>query len=245
MPQKSQRKSRNRRRTRGRPASRTSPDRRACPASRRTGWQSRTRPSWRVPSRAGPTRRTVSAAEKRRRTYWLFLELRPKRAGAVRLYATGILSPAPMQPEPLLRMLPNPAFDDSGDRLGCALNVDLAAGVADGGNFLGQLDTEAMVRKADDVHPVDRAFDLAEQPGQHRIGFGLAAEEGDLDAIGQVLVDQHADMLAVAERFGKPQRRVASGRDQRSHLHLPHLLDDAVGGGDIGPAIQDCRIKAV
>ena len=90
-----------------------------------------------------------------------------------------------------------------------------------------------------------RALDLAEQAGQHRIGLGLAAEEGDLDAIGQILVDQHADMLAFLQRLCEAERRVASGRDQRSHLYLPHLLDDAVGGGDVGPAIQQRGIDAM
>src|ERR1700742_4129517 len=107
----------------------------------------------------------------------------------VKLYASGTLSPAAMQPEPLLRIFANPAFDHIGDRLRCTLNVDLALGIAHRRDLLGQLAPESMVRQANDADAVDRTLDLAEQAGQHRVGFGLAAEEGDVDAVGQVLID--------------------------------------------------------
>jgi len=58
---------------------------------------------------------------------------------------------------------------------------------------------DGIAGQADDPHPVYRAFDLPQQPGQHRIGAGLAAEEGNLDAIGQILIDQHGDVLAVLQ----------------------------------------------
>src|ERR1043166_1795343 len=135
--------------------------------------------------------------------------MRPEASGRRELYASGTLPPAAMQPEPLLRIFANPAFDHRGDRLRCTLNVDPALGIAHRGNLLGQLGPESMVGQAYDAHAMDRTFDLAEQAGQHRVGFGLAAEEGDLDATCQILVDQHADMLAFLQRLGETQRRVA------------------------------------
>ena len=72
---------------------------------------------------------------------------------------------------------------------------------------------------------------------------GLAAEEGDLDAVGQILVDQHGDVLAVLQRLRQPERRVAAGRDQRAHLDRADLLDGAVGGLDVRPAEQDRSIQ--
>ena len=56
-----------------------------------------------------------------------------------------------------------------------------------------------MAGQADDADAMDRAFDLPQQARQHRIGLGLAAEEGDLDAVGQILVDQHGDVLALLQ----------------------------------------------
>ena len=92
---------------------------------------------------------------------------------------------------------------------------------------------------------VDRTFDLPQQAGQRRVGLGLAAEERHLDAIGEVLVDQDRDVLAVAQRFRHPERRVAAGRDQRSHFHRANFFDDPVGGGAVGPAKQDGGVESV
>ena len=44
-------------------------------------------------------------------------------------------------------------------------------------------------------------FAIAQQPRQHRVGFRLAAEESHLDAVGEILVDQHGDVLAFLQRF--------------------------------------------
>jgi len=63
-----------------------------------------------------------------------------------------------------------------------------------------------MAGQADDADAVNRTLDLPQQPGQHRIGPGLAAEERDLDAIGKILIDQHGD---VAGRFAGPPRALA------------------------------------
>ena len=92
---------------------------------------------------------------------------------------------------------------------------------------------------------MDRAFDLAQQPGQHRIGFGLAAEERHLDAVGEILVDQHADVLTVLQRLRQLERRVVAGRDQRAHLDRAHFLDDAVGGGDVRSPVQHRGVQPV
>jgi len=75
---------------------------------------------------------------------------------------------------------------------------------------------------------VNRTFDLPQQPGQGGVGPGLAAEESHLDAVGEPLVDQHGDVLASLQGLREPQGRLAASRDQRAHLHLAHLFNDAV-----------------
>src|SRR4029077_7445798 len=98
-------------------------------------------------------------------------------------------SPPPsVQPQPLFRIFADPAFDDIGDRLHGSLNVDLSGGVANRLDFLRELAAETIVGQADNTRAVDRAFDLPSQTGEHRISPGLATEEGDLDAIGQILI---------------------------------------------------------
>src|SRR5580698_9838141 len=47
------------------------------------------------------------------------------------LFENSLVStPSPMQPQPLFRVIAYPAFDDSGDRLHGALDIDAACGVA-------------------------------------------------------------------------------------------------------------------
>src|SRR2546430_15638010 len=88
---------------------------------------------------------------------------------------------------------PNPG----GDRLHRSLNVDLSGGVADRLHFFGQFGTEAVSGQAGDAYAMNRALDLPQQAGQQRIGPGLATKESNLDAVGQILVDQHPDVLTV------------------------------------------------
>ena len=78
---------------------------------------------------------------------------------------------------------------------------------------------------------------------ERRIGLGLAAEEGDLDAVGQILIDQHGDVLAVLQRLRQLERRVAAGRDQRAHLDGADPFDGAVGGLDVRPPEQDRAVE--
>ena len=140
-------------------------------------------------------------------------------------------------------MFANPALDHRGNRLHRALHVDSAALVTHRLHLFGEFGAEAIAGEADDAHAVDGTFDLPEQTRQRRIGARLAAEKCDLDAAAEVLIDQHGDMLAAFQRFRESQRRIAPGRNQRPHLHLPDLLDDPVGGGDVGPAVEDRRIE--
>src|SRR5689334_20960510 len=156
-----------------------------------------------------------------------------------------VLPPAAVQPEPLLRMFADPAFDHGVDGLRRALHVDAAVGVAHGRDFLRQLGAKAMTGQTDHAHAMHGTFDLPQQAGERRIGPRLAAEEGDLDAAGPILIDQHGDVSAIPERFSEPQRRAAAGRNQRAHLDLSHLLDDAVGAGDVGTAVEDRGVQMV
>jgi hypothetical protein len=79
----------------------------------------------------------------------------------------------------------------------------LSGGIADRLHFFRQFGTKAVSGQADDAYAMNRAFDLSQQPGQHRIGPGLAAKESNLDAVGQILVDQHSDVLTVFQGLRK------------------------------------------
>ena len=55
---------------------------------------------------------------------------------------------------------------------------------------------ETVAGLADDADAVDRAFDLAGEPRDQRVGSGARPKKVTVDAAGIVLVDQHADMPA-------------------------------------------------
>src|SRR5258708_31840002 len=90
-----------------------------------------------------------------------------------------------------------PALSRGRVRLHRSLKVDLPGGIADRLHFFGQFGTKAVSGQTDDAYAMNRALDLPQQPGQHRISSGLAAKESNLDAVGQILVDQHPDVLTV------------------------------------------------
>jgi hypothetical protein len=48
---------------------------------------------------------------------------------------------------------------------------------------------------------MDRAFDLPQETRQRGIGLGVSPEERDVDAVGEILVHQHGDVLAVLQRL--------------------------------------------
>ena len=52
-------------------------------------------------------------------------------------------------------------------------------------------------------------------------------------------------MLAPLQGFGKPQRCIAAGRNQRSHVYLAYPADGRIGGRAVGSAIEDRCIEAV
>ncbi len=85
-------------------------------------------------------------------------------------------------------------------------------------HFFGDLAAEAAVGQADDPRAVDRAIDLPAQARQQRVRGGLAAEEGDGNAVGQILVDQHRDVLAVLQRL-----RQQSGASRPAGTSVPKL----------------------
>jgi hypothetical protein len=79
----------------------------------------------------------------------------------------------------------------------------LSGGIADRLHFFRQFATKALSGQTDDAHTMNRALNLPQQSRKHRIGPGLAAEESNLDAVGQILVDQHSNVLATFKGLGK------------------------------------------
>ena len=120
------------------------------------------------------------------------------------------LAPAAMQPQPLLGMLAHPAFDHRRDRLHGAADVDLPS-ASRGGSIASVISTRKLLPSGlrTTRSAVDRAFDLPREHRDQRIGTAAPAEENHFDALGHVLVDQHADMRAApaAAARASPARR--------------------------------------
>ena len=96
-------------------------------------------------------------------------------------------------------MFTHPAFDK---------RVDLGHGVRDvrmtitAAEFHRRVGRDAKMRafQAFDARRHHRAVESQRQLGQGRRGHGVAAEKGRRDAVVHLLVDQHAQVLAVLER---------------------------------------------
>src|SRR5579872_2741859 len=100
-----------------------------------------------------------------------------------------------MQPQPLLWMLAHPAFDYRSDHLHCAAYVDTAFGIARRSDWLGDLDREAVaVSLAHNTQAMNRSVALPRDHRNQRVSAAAPSKKQDLDALGHVLVDQHADM---------------------------------------------------
>ncbi len=72
-------------------------------------------------------------------------------------------------------------------------DVDAAARVARGVDRTDDLDAIAPVRQAYRANALDRPFERAGEPGQHRSGLAGPSEKNDVDAVGKMLVGQHPD----------------------------------------------------
>ena len=74
-----------------------------------------------------------------------------------------------------------------------------------------------LVGQAYDPRAVNGAVDVAGEPGDEGIGFATAAEEGYVDSVHVILVDQYGDVAAGLEHPQQLERRVETGRNQRAH----------------------------
>ena len=71
------------------------------------------------------------------------------------------------------------------------------------------------------------------------------AEEGHVDAVHVVLVDQHGDVAAGLEHAQQLERRVETGRNQRAHAVLADLDDGIAHRADIGPPVEHGGVEPV
>src|SRR5712664_866214 len=76
------------------------------------------------------------------------------------------LSPAAMQPQPLIGIFADPALDHRGNRRRRALNFDFTRGVADWLYFVREYGAQTDIGQADDPHAMYRAFDLPQGAGE-------------------------------------------------------------------------------
>src|SRR5665213_3315682 len=97
-------------------------------------------------------------------------------------------APAPVQPEPLLGILANPALDHAGNDLHGAIDVDLALGIARRFDRIGHLAAEAVARQTYHAYAMDRAVEMTGEPRQQRIGHGALAEKSYRHAAHVILI---------------------------------------------------------
>ena len=123
------------------------------------------------------------------------------------------LPPSPVQPEPLLRMLAHPTFDDAGDDLHRALDVDLAVGVARGRDLVGQFAPERVaVSLAHDAHAADRRARWRASCAISGLALAQRPKNTTSTPFTIVLVDQHADCSPRSSAWrGAPAHRARSG----------------------------------
>src|SRR5262245_10918846 len=160
--------------------------------------------------------------------------------------ATLSSSPAPMDPQPLFRVLAHPAFDHRRDRLHGPLDVDLAVGIAGRRDRFGQIDAKAMaVGQADDARAVNRAIDVPRQAGDEGVRFAAPPEEGHVHAVHVMLVDDHGDVAAGFEHAQELDRRVEAGGHEGAHAAFADLDDGIADGADIGLAVEHRRLETI
>ena len=165
--------------------------------------------------------------------------------GGQRVCRDHVGAPAPVHPEPLLRIFAHPALDDGGHHCHGAAHVDLAGGIARQVERRCQLDAEAAVRQADDAHPVDGALEAPGELAEDRIGQRGAAEEGHADVcellaasgaqldrpkrnghtplLGAVVRQQEKAVEVLALRWGEhaaPLREMPAGIDAIYELYM-------------------------
>src|SRR3984893_10900835 len=154
------------------------------------------------------------------------------------------LAPAAVDPEPLLRMLAYPAFNHRGDRLHRALHINPAFRIAPRLYRLRKLGTKAIaIRQTDDAGSIDGTFDMAGETGNERVGLAWSAEEGHVDAIDVILVNEHGHVSTPLQNAGKLERCVQTGGHKRPHAAFADLDDSLAHGNDVWPAIEDCCVE--
>src|SRR5947207_293495 len=100
-----------------------------------------------------------------------------------------------------------------------------------------------LVRQTDDARAVNRALDVAGETGDEGVGFAAAAEEGHVDAVDIVLIDEHGDVAADLEHAQELERRVEASRDEISHAALAKFDDCVAHRADIGSAVEHRRVE--
>src|SRR3984893_14104354 len=154
------------------------------------------------------------------------------------------LAPAAVDPEPLLRMLAYPAFNHRGDRLHRALHINPAFRIAPRLYRPRKLGTKAIaIRQTHDAGPIDGTFDMAGETGNERVGLAWSAEEGHVDAIDVILVNEHGHVSTPLQNAGKLERCVQTGGHKGPHAAFADLDDSLAHGNDVWPAIKDCCVE--
>src|SRR4051812_17262317 len=105
-----------------------------------------------------------------------------------------------MLPKPLLGVFAHPALDHRGDGLHRARDINATFPVAWQLDRFGYFAPEMIaVGLPHSAHAADRAFQMARELRDQRVGPAGPPEEGHIDATLIMLVDQHADVLALLE----------------------------------------------
>jgi len=92
-----------------------------------------------------------------------------------------MLTPSPVEPEPLFRMPAHPRLDHAGDGLHGALNVEAPVGIARHLECLSEFAAKAPPAEAKHPHAVNRTFAMLREACQHGIGLAPPPEKDHVD----------------------------------------------------------------
>src|SRR5262245_15272039 len=123
-------------------------------------------------------------------------------------------------------MLTNPRLDYAEHCLHGSLHVDLSGRVVREFKWTDQFEPMPLVGQAYRARAVYRPILASSQPREERIDPARVSEEGNIDALGIVLVHQHANQPPIAKRLEHFARRSRAGLyqttgEQRTCLDEP------------------------
>ena len=150
-----------------------------------------------------------------------------------------------MDPDPLRRMLPDPALQY---RIYLGHDIqDILFLIAAPGYRERRRDNKFLFMPActHDMCGHDGAVEFQRQPGDGGAGHGVAAEERHRDAVVHFLIDQHADVPVLPDCLQQQAGAVLALGNGRGLIHIAAVLDDPVQPRVVPLAVDQLQGKVI